>query len=390
MSQHKFISISNETDFYDKKLKGQLEFLSKNGFEIIAVAPTATDLKTLNATENLSTISIKIAQGISIFKDCNAFWKLFRLFRKEKPQIVHTYNSKTGVLAMMAARLAGVPNRLHTMQGVDLLNKKGFKRKIYNTIEKWACASATKVYALSEGWKEFIVQNKFVKAEKVDVIGEGGMNGIDLLHFKRENVPEEQKRKLMEELRLTDEDFVFMYAGPLTVEQGIEELIMAFDDMKYTVMGNKPNVRLLLLASTPPDFQSLSPKALKILNQERRIITTDFQDDLRPYFAIADCLIYPSHREGFPEVVLQAGAMGLVSVVADIKGSNEIIDQRINGVIVPLADTEELAMAMTRMKVYDDYRNLMCKNARIMAEKRYEQSLVWKTILEEYKTLLNS
>ena len=124
--------------------------------------------------------------------------------------------------------------------------------------------------------------------------------------------------------------------------------------------------------------------------KERRIITTDFQDDLRPYFAIADCLIYPSHREGFPEVVLQAGAMELVSVVADVKGSNEIIDQRINGVIVPLADTEELAMAMTRLKVYDDYRNLMSKNARIMAEKRYEQSLVWKTILEEYKTLLNS
>src|SRR5690625_3459810 len=129
MSQHKFISISNETDFYDKKLKGQLEFLSKNGFEIIAVAPTATDLKTLNTTENLSTISIKIAQGISIFKDCNAFWKLFRLFRKERPQIVHTYKSKTCVLTMMAAHLAGVPNRLHTIQGVDLLNKNDSNAK---------------------------------------------------------------------------------------------------------------------------------------------------------------------------------------------------------------------------------------------------------------------
>ena len=83
MSQHKFISISNETDFYDKKLKGQLEFLSKNGFDVIAVAPTVTDLKTLNTTENLSTISIKIAQGISFFKDCTAFWKLYRLFKRK-------------------------------------------------------------------------------------------------------------------------------------------------------------------------------------------------------------------------------------------------------------------------------------------------------------------
>src|SRR5690625_7376210 len=116
----------------------------------------------------------------------------------------------------------------------------------------------------------------------------------------------------MDELRLTDEDFVFMYAGPLTVEKGIDELIMAFDDMKYTVMGNKPNVRLLLLASTPPDFQSLSPKALKILNQERRIITTDFRDDLRPYFAIADCFVYASHLVGFQGVVLQEIAMGFV------------------------------------------------------------------------------
>src|SRR5690554_4802145 len=114
MSQHKFISISNETDFYDKNLKGQLELLPENGLDVIAVAPPVAEVNSLNTSEDLSTISIKLAQGISFFKDCTAFWKLYRLFKKEKPQIVHTYNSKTAAIGLMAARLAGVPIRLYT------------------------------------------------------------------------------------------------------------------------------------------------------------------------------------------------------------------------------------------------------------------------------------
>lgn len=387
MSQQKLISITNEIEFFEEQLNGLLEFLSKNGFESIAVVPVATNL---NGAENAKTLTLNITQGISIFRDLESIWKLFRLFRKEKPLIVHTYNSKTGVVGMIAARLAKVPIRLHTMQGINLLDKKGFNRRIYNTLEKWACACATKVYALSDGWKNFIVEHKFSKSEKVDVIGEGGIYGIDIDYYSQERISGEEKKQLKDKLGLTDEDFVFLYVGALSPQKGIEELIMAFEDMKYTVLGKKPNVRLLLIGSTSSDIKELSPKVRKILKEEKRIIKIDFPEDLRPYFAIADCLVYPSHREGFPIIVMQAGAMGLVSIVADTNGSNEIIDQRINGMIVPTGDVEELTIAMTRLKVYDDYSKQMCENARFMVEKRYEKSLVWKTILNEYKNLMET
>lgn len=390
MSQYKFISIANESDFFGKQVKGQLGFLSKNGFEPIAVGPSGVELKALSDTENIRTVGIKIAKGISVFKDLHAMYKLYRLFKKEKPIIVHTYTAKTGIVGMIAARLARVPIRLHTVDGIHLLDKKTYAGKMFNTIEKCACASATKVYALSEGWKEFIVENKLTKSQKVGVIGEGGINGIDTSYYSRASISEEEKQKLKDELGLTDDHFVFMYAGPLTSEEGVNELVAAFDDMKYTVMGGKSKVRLLLVASTAADPQSLSDKTIKTINKERRIITTEYQEDLRPYLAISDCLVYPSPKMGFPRKVMEAGAMGLVSIVADVSGSNEIIDQRINGVIIPSGDTEELAMAMTRLKVYDDYRNLMSENAKIMVEKRFEQTLVWEAIVEEYKSLMVS
>jgi glycosyltransferase involved in cell wall biosynthesis len=108
---------------------------------------------------------------------------------------------------------------------------------------------------------------------------------------------------------------------------------------------------------------------------------------VRKYFAISDILVFPSYREGFPNVVMQAGAMGLPSIVTDINGCNEIIADGINGMIIPSKDKNILKEKMELLIDDDIMRNKMRYNARKMIVSRYEQKIVWDTLLKEYQSL---
>jgi glycosyltransferase involved in cell wall biosynthesis len=109
---------------------------------------------------------------------------------------------------------------------------------------------------------------------------------------------------------------------------------------------------------------------------------------VRPYFAAADALVFPSYREGFPNVVMQAGAMGLPSIVTDINGCNEIIIHRVNGLIIPPKNSEALAKAMRLLMEEINLYQQLQGNARAQIMNRFEQQQVWDALLAEYQRLL--
>ena len=363
-------------------LRGQHKFMSKNGFEVIGISSAGNALNEVSQEEEIRVIEINMSRKITPIKDFLSVYNLYKLIKKEKPIIVHSHTPKAGAVAMMAAKIANVPIRLHTVAGLPLMEAKGIKRKLLNFVEKVTYACATKVYPNSKGLYDFIVEEELISSIKMKIIANGSSNGIDTSYFDSERISENQREEFLTRLNIQKKDFVFVFVGRLVGDKGINELIDAFARIKDS------NVKLLLVGGLESDLDPLKSETIHEIDKNKNIISVGFQKDVRPYFAISHCLVFPSYREGFPNVVLQAGSMGLPSIVSNINGCNEIIQEGINGSIIPSKDRESLYTVMHKIISDEAWRKQLAGNARDIIVSHYEQKLVWDALLIEYKHLL--
>lgn len=371
-------------------LKGQLWFMASNGFDVKGVSSEGEELREVHENEGIAVEAINMSRKITPFQDLKSLWEMWNFLRKEKPQIVHTHTPKAGIIGMLAARLAGVPHRLHTVAGLPLMEATGIKRKILNFVEKLTYSSATRVYPNSKGLYDFILQNHFTQSNKLKIIANGSSNGINTTFFSPEQVTETERVTLREKLNIQPDDFVFVFVGRIVSDKGINELIKAFSELQAAGNNEQIGIKLLLVGGLESYLDPLNPETLAEINQNKDIISVGFQQDVCPFFAISDVLAFPSYREGFPNVVMQAGAMGLPSIVSDINGCNEIIVEGENGLIIPPKNVEKLKEKMLTLARDKNLYIKLKENSRRMIENRYEQSVVWKALLEEYEGLLQS
>jgi len=386
----KLIRITTVPISFKVLLKGQLRFMASNGFDVKGVSSEGEELKEVVENEGIVMETINMSRKITPFQDLKSLWEMWNFLRKEKPQIVHTHTPKAGIIGMLAARLAGVPHRLHTVAGLPLMEATGIKRKILNFVEKLTYSSATRVYPNSKGLYDFILQNHFTQSNKLKIIANGSSNGINTTFFSPEQVTETERVTLREKLNIQPDDFVFVFVGRIVSDKGINELIKAFSELQAAGNNEQIGIKLLLVGGLESYLDPLNPETLAEINQNKDIISVGFQQDVRPFFAISDVLAFPSYREGFPNVVMQAGAMGLPSIVSDINGCNEIIVEGENGLIIPPKNVEKLKEKMLTLARDKNLYIKLKENSRRMIENRYEQSVVWKALLEEYEGLLQS
>ncbi|MFD0975740.1 glycosyltransferase family 4 protein [Salinimicrobium gaetbulicola] len=366
----------------EKLLEGQLNFMQDH-YRVLAVASEEKKLKKLGESLGVETFSVEMTRKITPFKDLSSVIKLFKLFKKEKPLIVHTHTPKAGIAGMLAAKMAGVPIRLHTVAGLPLLEAKGTTRKMLEAVEKITFASATKVYPNSHKIKEFLIENNFGPSKKFKVIGKGSSNGIDTLYFDPELYTEEDRLRLRKELNIPEEHLVYIFVGRLVRDKGINELVEAFQELNKEFS----NSSLILVGPYEAGLDPLKDSTLEKIKINPHIHEVGYQNDVRPFLACSDVLAFPSYREGFPNVVLQAGAMGLPSIVTDINGCNEIIKEGENGTIIPIRDEAALYDAMKMMILKEEKREYMKSKSRKMIKEDYERDVIWKAILEEYQVL---
>lgn len=363
-------------------LKGQLKYMN-NHYSVIGVSSSGKEMATVKEQEHIDTHAIDMTRNISPLKDLTSAYRLFKFIKKEKPFIVHTHTPKAGTLGMLAARLAGVPNRLHTVAGLPLLEATGAKRKLLNIVEKITYANATLVLPNSKGLQKIIIDHKFTSDKKLKIIGKGSSNGIDTELFSKESIDFNQQLALKKQLGISDDDFVFIFVGRLVADKGINELISAFSK----ISKNSEKIKLLLVGSLETDLDPLSAETLKEIQLNQHIISSGWQKDVRPYFAISNVLVFPSYREGFPNAVLQACAMELACIVTDINGCNEIITHNKNGLIIPPKVTDELQHAMLYLVDNPDKANDFAAYARPNIIENYKREVVWKELLNLYKSL---
>ena len=186
-------------------------------------------------------------------------------------------------------------------------------------------------------------------------------------------------------LNLNSNDFIFIYIGRIVADKGINELIIAFEN----ISKKDVNIKLLLVGSFESELDPLKKSTIDSIFNNNKIIYCGFQNDVRPYYSIADSLVFPSYREGFPNVVLQAGSMGLPSIVTDINGCNEIIINEYNGLIIRPKNITDLENAMLRMFHDTEILKKCSSNSRSLIIRKFEQKKYWQSLLSEYNNLLN-
>lgn len=361
-------------------LKEQLKFMNKY-FEIVAVSSDGDCFEEmLEEQGGIRGVKIEMTRKITIFKDLKALYLLMCLFIKEKPYIVHTHTPKAGLLGMLAAWITRVPNRYHTVAGLPLLVATGYKRKILNTVERLTNFCATKVFPNSFAMMDIMKLNRLAQSSKMKVLGNGSSNGIDTEYFNPDIFSESDKDNFRLKLGINKNDFVFIFIGRIVKDKGINELVAAYKKLCNDI----GNIKLILLGTFENDLNPIKKESEIFLLNSPNVIYAGFQKDIRPFLSVSDVFVFPSYREGFPNVVMQAGAMGLPSIVTNINGCNEIIIHEKNGLIVEPKDIESLYNAMKTISQSKEYSKKLSKDSRHLIVSRYERHIIWDALLQEY------
>lgn len=364
----------------EKLIAGQMRHFSEKNYEVFMISSDFNRKFELERRENSRFIPVNMSRDISIWNDLKALVKLILVLKRIKPHIVHTHTPKAGLLGMVAAKIANVPVRLHTVAGLPLMEYSGIKRMVLNLMERITYWSANSVYPNSKSLKQFIVSEKLCKPSKLKVFGEGSSNGIDIEYFRSSEQIVEEAAGLRMNFNLQPTDFVFVFVGRIVKDKGINELIEAFVKLSNTFK----NAKLLLVGNFEENLNPISRQTMRLMKHEG-VIFAGYQDDIRPYLALSNVLVLPSYREGFPNVPMQAGCFDLPCIVSDINGCNEIIVNEQNGLLIKPKSVSDLFSAMERMLLDKSLYILLKKNARKMVVSRYDQKEVWQHIALEYQ-----
>lgn len=363
-------------------LKGQLAYLSKD-FEIIAVSSQGSDLDIVRERENIVVKAVDMERGISPLKDLISLIKMTFLLIREKPQIIHSITPKAGLISMLAGKIAGVPIRMHTFTGLIFPSKVGILQKILIAMDKLLCWSATNIYPEGQGVKNDLLKYD-ITSKPLKVLANGNVNGLDLNYFSQENFSNNDISHLKSSLGISENDFVYIFVGRLVGDKGIRELVAAFAEISKT----NTKAKLILVGTEEPDLDPLDDFTKQTIDKLTNIIPVGFQSDIRPYLLLSNVFVFPSYREGFPNVVLQASAMELPCIVSDINGSNEIITDSVNGLVVPVKSMSHLKEAMIKLDYDRVLYDSLKLNTRSLMVSKFSNDLVWSAIQKEYRDLL--
>ena len=359
-------------------LKGQMRFLNKY-FEVVGISSNGEELETMGKREGVKVIGVDMERRINLLKDVKSLFNMYIQFKKEKPTVIHSITPKAGLISMLAGKMARVPIRMHTFTGLIFPTETGFKKKLLIKIDQILCWAATHVYPEGNGVKNDLIHYK-VTSKPLKVLANGNVNGVDIHYYSQERISEKIKNKLKIDLGIHENDFVFVFVGRMVGDKGVNELIRAFSRLNKSY----PNTHLILVGQYEKELDPITPEAENLINNTKNIHPVGFRINVEDYYAISHVLLHPSYREGFPNSVLQAGAMELPCIVTDINGSNEIIQNNINGLIIPVKDETALLEAMCKILNDVDFYNRLKSNTRKIIIEKFEQSVVWNALLAEY------
>lgn len=362
-------------------VSGMLDDL-KRQYDVVLLSSPGKELDDAVAEHGVNAIAVPMQRHISIRHDIVSLWRIVRAFLREKPTMVHSMTPKAGLLCMVAAWICRVPVRIHTFTGLVFPTATGLKRKLLMMTDAITCWCATHVVPEGVGVMKDLKDNGITRMP-MRVLGHGNVKGIDTLCFSRRK----EVMDLVTQIR-KDGVFTFLFVGRIVGDKGINELVNAFVRLQT---GSDIPMRLLLVGFFEDNLDPVSEDTRRKIEECSQIEYVGVQsgDSLIAYYVASDCFVFPSYREGFPNTVIEAGAMDLPCIVTDINGSREIVENGKNGIVVPVRDEQSLYDAMFMMLTDGHLRSSMSSCAREMIVSRYEQGYVRQCLYDFYKEILH-
>ena len=286
-------------------LPGQMKFMSENGFEVVMISAGGENLDKVIKNEKCRHITAPMTRKITPLQDLKCLIQLIKIFRKEKPDIVHSHTPKAGLLGMLAARISGIKIRIHTVAGLPLIEESGVKYALLKQIERITYSAANHVWPNSNSLYDFIKENNLVKENKLKVIGKGSTNGVSSRRFNKDALDKGFLEVIKEKINYDPANIYLLCIGRLVKHKGIVELVNVFLSLKK----NNSHLRLILVGVYEASLDPLPDTTVKEILNNPSIINVGWSDDAEYYMGLAHYFVFPSYREGFPNVLLEAGAI---------------------------------------------------------------------------------
>ena len=329
---------------------------------------------------NAQIIFLPIERKPSPLKDLLVLIQLVKLFRQEKFDIVNSITPKAGFLNMLAAFLTGIPNRIHTYTGQVWVNKVGWKRSTLKIFDKLIVLFSTDIMVDSPSQLDFLVSEGVLSKGKGIVIGLGSICGVDANRF----CPDANMRdEVRSDLSISSEQFVILYLGRLNRDKGILDLAVAFTDIAL-----KRSNLVLVLVGAEEDvlFEQIQQIfGLAIIERVRRV---SFTNNPERYMAAADVFCLPSYREGFGQVIIEAGAAGVPSVASRIYGITDAIEEGKTGLLYTAGDVSGLTQSLLTLIEDKSLRQQMGEAARLRVLDLFPAHKITEGVLAFYAELL--
>jgi glycosyltransferase involved in cell wall biosynthesis len=367
----------------DVLLRGQLSYMRREGFDVSVACGPGPRLELVREREGVPVYPVPLEREIRPRADLRALGELVQLMRRLQPTIVNASTAKGGLLGMMAARIVGVPVRVYLVRGLRFETLTGTTRRILHATERVAAACADRIICVSPSLREIYVRDGFAPQHKTAVLGLGASNGIDPGRFVIDDAVRARAGRLRDELGIPADVPVIGFVGRPVRDKGIAELVEATEIVRRTL----PGARLLIvgagLAGDHPD-EDLGA----LLASRGEVHLVGHVDDLAPYYAMMHVLAFPSHREGFPNVPLEAAAAGLPVVGARATGVVDAIEDGRTGRVVPIGDARALAGALLPYLEDVELRTTHGDAGRERATTSFRSEVIWERWRDEYVRLL--
>lgn len=320
-------------------------------------------------------VHVGFERKIQLIEDARSWWLLFRHLRNGKFKSVHSMMPKTGLIAMTAGFVAGVPFRIHMFTGQVWATQRGVRRWLLKSLDRLTASAATHVLADSGSQRDFLVRNGF--PTKMTVLGAGSVCGVNTDKFKLNPAA---NRRIRKQYGIREQDLVFGFLGRMNRDKGIFDLLSAFETAKLPV-----NSYLMLVG---PDEENIASKLDQLLPTKRDHVVlcghTDFPEEFMAAFNVF-CL--PSYREGFGTSVIEAAACGVPALTSQIYGLTDAVEERITGIFHPPKDVHAICQKMENLATDPQLIASLSKAARLRVEHRFREGILVAAMRDFYKVL---
>jgi glycosyltransferase involved in cell wall biosynthesis len=360
-------------------MRGQLAFMREHGFDVLVIASPGAELDRVRDREGVETVPIEMERSIAPKADALSLARLIDAFRRIRPDIVNAGTPKGGLLGMLAARITRVPIRIYLLRGLRLETVRGPTRRILGATERIAAGCAHEVACVSPSLLRAAVDGGFIPANKAVIVGPGTSNGVDAERFRRTPELRSLGAEKLAALGIAPDERVVAYVGRLVKDKGIDVLLDAFAIVRRSV----PAARLLLLGGDLGD-EAVDAELAARVRAAPGVVTTKTLHDLAPYYARIDVLAFPSYREGFPNVPIEAACAEVPVVGYRSTGVVDAVVSGVTGVLVEQDDVAGMARSIVEYLRDPGLAAAHGKAARERASRTFDRNFVWEAWFERY------